>query len=235
MFVSYNLDEFGKELRKIRKSFGFSRAYVQETVGVSIDTIRKIESGLVVPRYNTLELLSVAYKQDLLELLKNCRVNKFLMEFHDDLDHIITCYDKGAAAGLKKRLEDNFSNAAPLAMINPSELNQFIEFVDAVSAYYSEFRVDRENTKRDLINALRLTLPDFSLKDFKKYTYSYIEFRILLLVSLLIGKEGDNILSNGILYFILKTIGDNENTTKYIDFLIINIYFNIALQLSHAG
>lgn len=228
MFVSYNLDDFGEALRKIRKSLGFSQAYVQEIVGVSIDTIRKIESGRVVPRYDTLELLSVAYKQDLLELLKNCRANKFLMEFHDDLDYIITCYDKDAATMLKKRIKDNFSPNLQLSMINPSELKQFIKFVDAVVAFYSEFSVDRENTKKDLINVLRLTLPGFNLRDYKKYTYSYIEFRILLLISLLIAKEGDYTLSNRILKYILKTITDRKYTTKYIDFLIINIYFNLA-------
>lgn len=228
MFVSYNLENFGKELRKIRKKLGFSQSYVQETVGVSIDTIRKIESGRVVPRYDTLELLSVAYKQDLLELLKSCRANKFLMEFHDDLDYIITCYDKEAAANLKKRLEDNFSHDIQLSMINPSELKQFIEFVDAINAYYSVFTVDRENTKAKLINALRLTLPDFKLREYKKYTYSYIEFRILLFISLFIAKEGQFIFSNRILFYILKTISDSKYTTKYIDFLIINIYFNIA-------
>ena len=90
MFVTYNLEYFGKELKKIRTRLGFSQAYVQEIVGVSIDTIRKIESGRVVPRYDTLELLSVAYKEDLLDLLKNSRSNKFLMEYHDELDYIIT-------------------------------------------------------------------------------------------------------------------------------------------------
>src|SRR5690606_24917653 len=98
MFVSYNLEGFGQELRRIRKNLGFSQAEVQQKVGVSVDTIRKIESGRVIPRYDTLELLSVAYKQDLLELLKNSRSNKFLMEYHDDLDYVIARYDKDTAA-----------------------------------------------------------------------------------------------------------------------------------------
>ena len=228
MFVSYNLENFGAELRRIRKSMGFSQFDVQKIVGVSVDTLRRIESGRVVPRYDTLELLSVAYKQDLLELLKGCRSNKFLIEFHDDLDHIITSYDKDAAARLKKRLQDNFGPGIQLSMVNPSELSQFITFVDAIDAYYSVFSLDRESNKNALIKALRLTIPDYQVQNFKMYTYSYIEFRILLLISLFIAKEGDYILSNKIMYYILKTIRDNKYTTKYIDFLIINIYFNIA-------
>jgi transcriptional regulator with XRE-family HTH domain len=228
MFVSYNLEDFGKELRRIRTSLGFSQADVQRTVAVSIDTIRKIESGRVVPRYDTLELLSVAYKRDLLELLKGCRSNKFLMEFHDDLDYIITVYDNDAAAALKKRLLDNFSSDFQMSIINPLELKQFIGFVDAIDAFYSDFTSDRENTMVALVNALRLTIPDFTLKNYKNYTYDYIEFRILLFISLFIAKDGDYILSNKILYYILSSISDSKFTTKYIDFLTINIYFNIA-------
>lgn len=228
MFVSYNLEDFGNELRKIRRSLGFSQSYVQGTVGVNIDTIRKIEGGLVVPRYDTLELLSAAYKQDLLELLKNCRSNKFLMEYHDELDYIITCYDKVAAAKLKQKLQDNFSQDIQITMVNPNELKQFIEFVDAIEAFYSSFTSDKECTKNDLIKALRLTIPDYNLRDYKNYKYSYIEFRILLLISLFIAQEGDFIYSNKILYYILKTITNKKYSTKYIDFLIINIHFNIA-------
>ncbi|MGI6366625.1 MAG: helix-turn-helix domain-containing protein [Bacillota bacterium] len=125
MFVTYNLEHFGKELKKIRTSLGFSQAYVQEIVGVSIDTIRKIESGRVVPRYDTLELLSVAYKEDLLDLLKNSRSNKFLMEYHDELDYIITCYERGAAANLKEKLQENFSQDDSHSMVNPREFDQF--------------------------------------------------------------------------------------------------------------
>ncbi|HCX78327.1 MAG TPA: hypothetical protein DG577_02835 [Firmicutes bacterium] len=228
MFVSYNLEDFGNELRKIRRSLGFSQSYVQRTVGVNIDTIRKIEGGLVVPRYDTLELLSAAYKQDLLELLKNCRSNRFIMEYYDELDYIITCYDKVAAARLKKKLQDNFSQDIQISMVNPNELTQFIEFVEAIDAYFSSFTLDREYSKNDLVKALRLTIPDFDLKNFKDYNYSYMEFRILLFISLFIAKEGNYILSNRVQYYILKKIIDKKYTTKYIDFLIINIYFNIA-------
>lgn len=228
MFVSYNLEDFGKELKKIRTSLGFSQADVQKIVGVSIDTIRKIERGWVVPRYDTLELLSVAYKQDLLELLKSSRSNKFLMEFHDDLDYIITVYDRDAAAALKERLLDNFSSEFQMSIINPQELQQFISFVDAIGAYYSDFSSDRENTKAALIEALRLTIPDFQLMKYRQYTYGYIEFRILLFISLFIAKEGQYKLSNRILYYILNYISESHYTTKYIDFLSINIYFNLA-------
>lgn len=228
MFVSYNLEGFGQELRRIRKNLGFSQAEVQQKVGVSVDTIRKIESGRVIPRYDTLELLSVAYKQDLLELLKNSRSNKFLMEYHDDLDYVIARYDKDTATQLKEKLQDNFNANFRLTMVNPDELKQFITFVDAIDSYYSGAVIDASKPKQELIEALRLTIPDYNLESFDKYNYTYIEFRILLLLSLFIAREKDFAFSNRILYHILDKISDKNYNTKYVDFLIGNIYFNLA-------
>jgi len=228
MFVTYNLEDFGNELKKIRKSLGYSQPDVQEIVGVSIDTIRKIESGRVVPRYDTLELLSAAYKEDLLELLKNCRADKFLMEFHDDLDYIIACYEKAATASLREKLQQSFSTEAQLSMINPHELEQFMTFVDAVDAYYSIIPVAGKSTRNKLIKTLQLTIPNYKVRRYRSYKYNYIEFRILILISLLIAKEKNFTFSNEILYYILGKISNRNYSTKYLDFLIINLHFNIA-------
>lgn len=228
MFVSYNLVDFGEELKKIRKSLGFSQAYVQKIVGVSIDTIRRIESGWVIPRYDTLELLSVAYKEDLLELLKNSRSNRFLMEYHDELDHIIACYEWGAAATLKDKLHKNFSDDANLTMVNPREFQQFLIFVDAIDQFHAGTARSSRSTRNDLVEALCLTIPNYRIRRFRQYNYTYIEFRILLLISLLIARENNFSFSNEILYYILDKISDKNYNTPYIDYLIINIYFNIA-------
>lgn len=228
MFVSYNLEDFGEKLKNLRTTLGFSQVDVQRHVGVSVDTIRKIESGRVIPRYDTLELLSVVYKEDLLELLKECRSNKFLMEFHDDIDYIITCYDKDAAANLKKKLEKSFYPDAKQSMVNPAEFKQFMIFVDAIDQFHSTFKGKKRYTRSDLIDALRLTLPDYSVKRFKRYKYNYIEFRILLLLSLFIAQEKNYIFSNRILYYILEKISTRGYSTQYVDFLTINVYSNIA-------
>lgn len=238
MFVSYNLEDFGEELKKIRKSLGYSQTDVQEIVGVNVDSIRKIESGRVIPRYDTLELLSVAYKEDLLELLKGCRSNKFLMEYHEELDYIITSYDKASTASLKQRLNENFRPNIGITMVNPAEFKQFMMFVDAIDQYYSDSPVAYGSTLNDLINALQLTIPNYSIRKFRRYKYSYIEFRILLFISLFIAKEEKYSFSNEILYYILNKISLKNHSTKYIDFLIGNIYFNIAynyhMQDNHA-
>ena len=69
----YNLDLFGKEVRKIRRQRGYTQKYVCSASNISIDTIRKIENGKVTPNQITLELLSPVLKVDLNELLLKYR------------------------------------------------------------------------------------------------------------------------------------------------------------------
>ncbi|KKC28553.1 helix-turn-helix protein [Caldanaerobacter subterraneus subsp. pacificus DSM 12653] len=65
----YDLEAFGEELKNIRKSLGLSQGDVSKHGFINRDTLRKIENGKVLPKQETLELLSHLYKKDLNELL----------------------------------------------------------------------------------------------------------------------------------------------------------------------
>ena len=86
MFNSYDLSNFGNTLKQIRENLGYSRLQVSDNSGVHIDTIRKIEQGLTIPKYETLEILSPLYKTDLLNLLCKQRYNKSLYQFYKQID-----------------------------------------------------------------------------------------------------------------------------------------------------
>lgn len=228
MFTSYNLGNFGAELKKLRKSLGYSQSDVQELVGVSMDTIRKIESGQVIPRYDTLESLSVAYKHDLLELLKHSRSSKILLELHDDVDYLITCFTKKDFFKLKKELDKIYCSKGELSVFNICELEQFRIFIEAIKDYHENLLPEQQSSKIKLINALRLTIDNFNIYKFKNYKYSYIEYRILLLLSLLIAKDKNFKLSNKILYYILENSLNKASKNNYTNFLIIKAYSNLA-------
>ena len=69
MLHNYQTEEFGHRLRDIRKGLNLTQQDVSDMSGVNLDTLRKLENGYVVPRYDTLEILSITYKIDLLEVL----------------------------------------------------------------------------------------------------------------------------------------------------------------------
>ncbi|MGI6366624.1 MAG: hypothetical protein ACOX2G_13015 [Bacillota bacterium] len=103
----------------------------------------------------------------------------------------------------------------------------FLIFVEVIDQFHTGAANSR-SLRDELVDALRLTIPNYRLRGFRRYKYTYIEFRILLLISLLIAREGNFAFSNDILYYILDEISDKKYSTKYIDYLIINVYFNIA-------
>ena len=59
------MEDFGEEIKNIRRSLKMTQRSVRERVGISENTLMKIEKGLVIPKYETLELLSLAFKLDL--------------------------------------------------------------------------------------------------------------------------------------------------------------------------
>lgn len=227
MFVSYKLDEFGNELKKIRKSLGFNQSYIQKLTGISVDTLRRIENGHVIPQYSTLEVLSITYRQDLLELLKSCRSSKLLMDFFNKLDSVISNYKEDEIVELQKEFKDALSSNKIL-VLNPLEIKQFELLLEAIRLSNSRLSSDIKASELKFFEAIKLTLPSFNIKQHKKYRYSYLEFRILLLLSLSIAEDNKFKLSNNILYFILEKLKNDTNQTKYSRLLIIKVYSNIA-------
>lgn len=53
MFSSYDLTSFSKKLKAIRKSLGFSQTEVYEKTGINSDTLRRLENGMSIPRFDT--------------------------------------------------------------------------------------------------------------------------------------------------------------------------------------
>lgn len=227
MFISYNLVEFGEKLKDLRKNLGLSQLEIQRKAGVSADTLRRIEKGEVIPRYETMEILSSIYREDLLTLLKNARIDKLLYEYHDKLDELITFYDEEKMMALEEEIRKNFSSDFHESVINPDEVLQFLELIQGTSLYHSRFREDHEEAKKVLLKSLRRTWPDFTLRKYKNYKYSYIELRILLLLSILMAEKDAISLSTDILFFIRNRL-ENNATSTYHHHLIIKIYTNLC-------
>ena len=227
MFISYNLVEFGDKLKSLRKELGLSQTDIQDNAGVSVDALRRIEKGEVIPRYETLELLSSIYKQDLLELLKSSRNNKLLTEYYDELDHLLAFYDDNKMKLLEEDIRKSFTGNERSTIVNPNEVIQLLLFIRGTTLHHSRISSDHKDAQNLLMDALKLTIPNFNINSFKTYNYSYIELRILLFLSILIAQGNGVKISNEILYFILDKL-QNNSTSKYLNFLVIKIYSNLA-------
>ena len=48
MFNSYDMKQFGESLKKIRAKYNLTQKFISEQSGIHIDTLRRIENGLVI-------------------------------------------------------------------------------------------------------------------------------------------------------------------------------------------
>lgn len=224
MFSSYDLKSFGLALKRIRKQLSFTQNMVTEKTQISRDTLRRIENGSVVPRFETLERLSVFYKVDLLEVLSQHRADVNLRYWYDEFDNLIAKYDesklKALSLAIKEYTSENYNS-----FIVHEEVEQCLTFLKAIELYFSNFENEKMHIEQLLIQCMRITLSDFDIKQFKKYRYNIIETRILLLLSLTYGKVDNFQRSNEILLFLSYRQSKNKILPPK---LVIAIYTNLA-------
>lgn len=93
LFTSAITESFGEYLRSLRVSLGFSQKDIEALSGVSSLTLRRIEKGEVLPRFDTLRYLSIAFKKDLLEDLREYSNSIGFFKYYPRLENLIVSYD----------------------------------------------------------------------------------------------------------------------------------------------
>lgn len=89
MFESYELKRFGETLRKIRTTLSLTQQQVTDRTGIHIDTLRKIENGYSVPKFDTLTHLSSLYNINLIQVFIKAMTSYELMTGYQHLDILI--------------------------------------------------------------------------------------------------------------------------------------------------
>jgi transcriptional regulator with XRE-family HTH domain len=227
VFSTYNLSIFGKKLKAIRKTMGFTQHDVSQLCGINRDTLRRIEQGDSIPRYDTLELLSSVYKVDLLDQLKLYRSSNKLYSYYHRLDKLIT----NADIDTLNTLADDyviFIKDEQEALFDPNLYTQFQWMLKGISAYYSEDGVKKLQSLDLFLNSIRLSIPTFDVYEFQTFKYNIFEMRILLLIALSIAHNGLYHQSNLILKFLLNAmLKDSLNSLDDV-LLTIKIYANLS-------
>lgn len=231
MFSSINLKDFGLELRRIRKSSRLTQTKVKDMTGLNEDTLRRIEKGLVIAKYETLELLSVAYKTDLLALLKQFRTNQELYTFYRYFDRLIISNQIKDNPTIKNELKMLLEMHANGSYVNSSEFDLLKVMVQETINYFDENYSDHEASVKILTENLKLSIEDFVLANFSAYTYSHLETRVLLLICLLLIKANQLRFSTDIMLFCLEHISDVQFISDECHKIKIKLFLNISYNL----
>lgn len=224
IFNSTELSNFGNLLSKIRKESKLSQKKVSEICGIHIDTLRKIENGRSIPKFETLETLSIVYKTDLFILLKECCENKLLKEVYFEIDKAILASNSSELISIKSKI--NFNNHYHL--IDPTLLTMLEIFIQETINYHNITYTDYKNSIHSLTSFLKSRIKNFTIYDLKKNKYSLLELRILLLTGLFYVKSYDFYTSNEILIFSLNALLNQTNASVEAQKLLSKIYLNIA-------
>lgn len=185
----YNLNLFGLELRKIRKQLNLTLEGVSALSGINGDALGRIENGKVIPKYETLEYLSPIYKHDLNALLLKYRIDdysafyyiKARLESKIDKDEFHTLDIE--IMELEKLIESINSNFYKIY------IDQLILLAKSIILYKKEHEYNK--ALNSLIEAMKLTNPNFIIDSYSSFIYSPMELRILMNISFVLNRLGN--------------------------------------------
>ncbi|MBF4693099.1 helix-turn-helix domain-containing protein [Fusibacter ferrireducens] len=216
---------FGMKLQEIRSSLHLTRIEVAVHTGLSKDTIYKIEKGMVIPKYDTLEILGYLYKEDLLTLLTFYRESRHVYEFNQKIDGLIYNNDVEALSRIKKQFDtlkmEMDTNSIQLIHGLIEQYEMFITGIETLNC---------QKTSESLgyfLKALSIDRPTFRFESWRQFKYSLFEIRIILMLGIVESMLSEYELSNEMIRFCLKTLNNiaHKDTEK---FLILKCYYNLS-------
>ena len=207
----YNLDSFGKEIRALRESFGYSREKLSVISYLNVDTIRRIETNFgSVPSRDILESLSISLKSDLNILLFKYRVDDANL-FNDIKIRLENKINVGNS-DLNNEIED-------LKKIYDPEVRSFIQVEVKQLILLAEGIIEYENNDYDTAlekfsSTILINTPKFTIDTYQLFVYSDLEIRILMNIAFTLNKKGNLELFIDILEFCIESI-DTDNELFY--------------------
>lgn len=204
-----NLRSFGNALKLIREELSLSKVEVSKSTGINEETIRRIEYGKVIPKFETLDYLSDAYKLDLIKLFVEYRIK-----------------DQAYFYELKNRIELKLDNNKIYNLYSDlKELKTFLMYVD--NLFYKKsiqqliflvkfillYRKDKkyQESLDTLINAIKITNFDFDLNNYQSFVYNSLEIRLLMNIAFIMNRLNNTKQYIEILQFCVDSADINDN------------------------
>ena len=217
----YNLFLFGERLKSIREKLGLTQKQVVDMAFIDERTLRRMELGKVIPKLETLEALSVIYKTDLVSAIIESRITDYSMllqtqrnidlklinEEMSNFDNELKLIDK-----LLENIEHEYYKIL---------ITQFKFFLYGIRYYKNK---EYQNAMDMYINAIKQTLNDFSLDNYKEYSFSLMEIRILMNIALVEDKCEQDEKYEEILKFCINQCDENNEIYPRICHNLAGVY-----------
>lgn len=234
----YNLEKFGKKVSTIRKSLSLTREQLYDLSYVSVETIRKIETGKYHPSYEILDSLSHVLKVDLNKLILDYRLDNF-EEFNIIRNNMESKFDKDEYYTLEKEYDD-FANLLESTKNQYYQklITQLMLLIKSVILNKSEKKPKESLDK--LVEAMQLSTHNFSLSNYQEFVYNDIEIRILMNIALLLRKLKSYVDAANIMEFCMGIVNTNNEIYPKLCHNLSGIYsllddYKNSLKYSNLG
>lgn len=228
MFSDYELVEFSAKLKNIRCSLGYSRAVVSKLTGINVDTIRKIEHGANVPRFETLEYLSDLYKIDLLQLLANYKNNTTLTYYFESINTYIINNNIEALLQLYQEFCIWVDSSKHSSLVNKIELMQIEKYFKVLYCRYSDPNYKIHHLIAELVSTINISIPSFSLGNWHFDNFNILELRILYSLGSFLLQSENYLLSKSILVFLLDKVDLISQSKMNANLMRVKLYALIS-------
>ena len=235
--MDFNLISFGKTLRDTRCELGLTLNDASKLSSVNAETIRRIETGKVVPRFETLEYLSLTYKQDLTSLFIKYRLDDYSY-FYEIKNRLENKFDGNEIDTLYIELKELDTYAKHIKNSYYKNLiNQISLLTHAIILYNNNDKIKALNI---LTEAIKITTPNFSLEDYNSFIYSSIEIRILMNIAIVLNSLDYRDKYQEIMEFCINSIETDDMLYPKLCHNLAGVYrrnkeFKKALKFSNMG
>ena len=217
----YNLFLFGERLKSIREKLGLTQKQVVDMAFIDERTLRRMELGKVIPKLETLEALSVIYKTDLVSAIIESRITDYsmLLQTQRNIDLKLINEEMSNFENefkLIDKLLENIENEYYKILIT-----QFKFFLYGIRYYKNK---EYQSALNMYINAIKQTLNDFSLDNYKEYGFSLMEIRILMNIALVEDKCEQDEKYEEILKFCVNQCDENNEIYPRICHNLAGVY-----------
>lgn len=236
--MNINLSAFGELLRGIREELGLSLENVSKLSYIHMESIRRIESGRVIPKFETLELLTPIYKKDLNSLFLKHRLNDYAY-YYEIQNRIELKFDRDESYSLTIELIE--LKELIKYVKNPfykNLIHQLILLIKAVILYKDNNNHNEALNK--LINAIEITTTNFSLEIYKSFVYSIMEIRILMNIAFVLNRLKQKEKYLELLEFCFQSVDFYDEIFPKICHNLAGVYrrnknFSKALEITNLG
>ncbi len=223
MLSSYDLSKFSSRLKSIRKTLGYAQLEVSESTGINSDTLRRLENGLSIPRFDTLEVLSQFYKVNLILLLDSYKISSQLSYYYDLIDYYMINNDTDSITRTIQNFEENII-VNEFNMVDIRDIEQLKLFFIGLKLSYQSNNEANKDSLSYLVKALQISNPLFNIDNWQSYKYNFLELRILFAIASIEGHNRNCVLSNEILLMILSYMDTSKYAKHYEKVLVIKSY-----------